>query len=332
MNQKFGESWAVKPDAKRNSTYVGLTIALPDHDFRSVEWEKYYRDCRESLDAVARQHGLKIIHSVIELSQPYTSVEHRVTLGGVLWGTLPLQVMRALRPSRAYRVLRHLESAVRNDWPVELLLRTLVESQRLHVQDRHAKRLPDPIPSQLLMRAITEGCWQGLISPKDNPWAYINTVTQRISARYYETKQELTSVVDASTCDSAEAGTEIIIADLKKPLQSVGISNDAIAVLQAKGQTQRSSQEQAYLADRPANWSHARLAKARRELRTRRKDIRSAVMAASRLKPRSSRALVYKERVPEWGGRWTYAHSFQGEELELMNQIMKQERKNLYKR
>jgi hypothetical protein len=336
VRHKFLESWSVKPDAKRNSTYVGLKISLSEdgQDFRHINWENYYRDCHKSLQAAARKHGLEIIVWTVEMDESYTSVSHLVTLRGILYGALPLQIMRALRPCRAYRFLGFLESAVRKDWRVQLFLNRLVESEKLHRCDYHGDPLADPIPLQLLMRAITEAPWQCLISPADKPWAYINTATQRISERHYQTGEKPYRGIDPDKRDATETGDGLHIADTPRMLQDVGVGGDAIAVLKAKAEGRRSLDIQSHLADSAGNSISARKAKARRELRTKANTMYAAAMAASTWRPRSSSDPVYRERLPDgkpWGGLWTFAHTLQGEDLELMRQIVDDERKNLYR-
>ena len=61
--------------------------------------------------------------------------------------------------------------------------------------------------------------------------------------------------------------------------------------------------------------------------------MRAAMIGTSTWKPTSSKAMVYRERVPDgelWQGRWTYSHKYLGEELELLRLVMWEERKNLF--
>jgi hypothetical protein len=58
-------------------------------------------------------------------------------------------------------------------------------------------------------------------------------------------------------------------------------------------------------------------------------------VAASTWKPGLSTSTVYRERMPDgelWQGLWTYAPRYQGEELELLRLVMREERKNLFKK
>ena len=62
--------------------------------------------------------------------------------------------------------------------------------------------------------------------------------------------------------------------------------------------------------------------------------MREVAMAASTWKSGSSKAMVYRERVPDgklWGGSWTYAHKFQGRDVDILQAVMCHERRNLYK-
>lgn len=337
MLHEFEYSFSIALDLKRNSTRLELKIPLSEdtRDFRHINWRKYTRDCGKSLHAVAEKHGLEIIVWAIELDESYTSISHRVTVRGVLYGTLPLQIVRALRPSRAYRELGFLHRALRNDWPVRRFVNAAVDSEKLHRYDLKGKRLDGPISSQLLMRAINETHWQLMLSPGDKPWAYINSATRRIYARDYQTEEKWNSGEGAVERDSTESGDELRFADLPKLLQASGFRNDAIAVLNAKAEGRKWSEIQAYLTDGVSTpISSRQVNAASRRFRRAAQKLRLAAIALSTWKPRSSGHSVYRERLPDgalWSGLWTYAHRYQGEHLELMRLVMNHERKNLYK-
>ena len=251
MNDDFVERFLIRPDRLRNSTHLGLTIPLSGgvQDFRHINWQKYRRDCHESLHGVARKHGLEILVWSFDFDELYTSVSHEVTVRGLLPGTLPLQLIRALRPCPAYRLLGFFERAIRNDWRVDLALSSAIESENLRRFDRAGKPLTEMIPVQLLMRAITETHWQRLISPADNPWAYINTATQRIFKRHYQNTERGTRDGPLVERDSTESGDELRIADSSELFQAGGFDIDAITVLKAKAQGRSWLDLQSHLTD-----------------------------------------------------------------------------------
>ncbi len=264
-----------------------------------------------------------------------------VDVRGVFLGTGPLQVVRALRPCRDYRRLAFLARAVRNDWRAQSAFRDAVETKKLCRFDRHGVRLEEPLPSQLLMRAITETNWRSLISPSDKPWAYVNTATKLIYRKWYRVKPDLhvhASVDDGDLehyDDSKDSGDELYVDDIPKALHAAGFSNDAITVLNAKAE-RRLSELQSNLTDAAGKPLSALQVEAlRRKVRREAKKIRAKMVAASTWKPGSSSGTVYRERLPDgelWQGLWTYAHKYQGEELELLLLVMREERKNLFKK
>jgi hypothetical protein len=324
MNNDFVESYLIRPDRIRNSTHLGLTIRLSGgvQDFRHINWQKYHLDCRESLHGVARQHGLEILVWSVDFDELYTLVSHQVSVRGVLPGTLPLQLIRALRPCPAYRMLGFFERAVRKDWRVGSALSSAIESENLRRFDRAGKPLTEMVPGQLLMRAITETHWLRLISPADNPWAYINTATQRIFKRHYQNTERGTRNEPLVERDSSESGDELRIADSSELLRAGGFDIDAITVLKAKAQGRTWVDLQSHLTDgagRPISAEKVRAVS--RQFRRLAPTLRPSALTRSTWMPRSSSNSVYKERVPDgelWKGSWTYAHKYQGEELEQL--------------
>jgi hypothetical protein len=341
MKQEFEYRFRIKLDSKTNLTHVGLEIPLSEgvRPFRQTDLDRYGRDCSTALRAVATQQGLEIIVWVVDIDESCTFISHQVTVRGVLFGARPLHIVRALRPSSAYRTLAFLARAVRNDWRAQSALRAAVEKQKLCRFDSHGERLEEPLPSQLLMRVITETNWGSLISPSDKPWAYVSAATKHIYERKYRANQDPN--VDASMddgdlgCDdnSRDRGDELYVDDIPKALHAAGFSNNAITVLNAKAQG-RLSELQSHLTDAAGKpLSALQVENLRRQVRRGAENIRAAIVAASTWKPRSSRSTVFRERVPDgelWQGLWTYAHKYQGEELELLRLVMCEERKNIF--
>ncbi len=71
-------------------------------------------------------------------------------------------------------------------------------------------------------------------------------------------------------------------------------------------------------------WDVRRVEAARGRLRRRKDKLRAAGVASSKWKPRQTDGNVYRERLPDgalWNGLSTYAHRFQGEELEILNEV-----------
>jgi hypothetical protein len=256
MKEEFEYRFRIKLDSKANLTHVELEIPRSEgaRRFRQTDLDRYCRDCGSALQAVATQQGLEIIAWTVNIAESCTSISHRVTVRGILSGKRPLHIVRALRPSSAYQTLAFLARAVRNDWRTESVLREAVETQNLCRFDRHGVRLEEPLPLQLLMRAITETNWRSLISPSDRPWAYINTATKLIYGQHYQANQDPN--VDPSVDDGdleryddvKDSGDELYVDDIPKALHAAGFSNDTITVLNAKAQG-RLSELQASLTD-----------------------------------------------------------------------------------
>ena len=341
MNQDFDCSWAIKLDSKHDQTLMGLNVAIPGgiQDFENIDWKRYFEDCRASLRAVASKHGLEIIVWSIDFDEQYTSVSHLVAVRGVLFGALPLQLVRAIRPTGDYRMLGFLARAIRKDWRLDLS--KVVESQKLCRYERRGTRLEDAVASQLLMSALNETRWHRLIRPSAKPWAYINTATKRIYERHYQDKKNrndctLTDAGDRErSYDSTDSGDELHIPDIPKTLRAAGFANDAIKVMKAKAEGRRLSGLQSHLTDCAGKPMSAREVEALRgKLRRGAKKMLEVAMGASAWKSRSSSSTVYRERLPDgefWQGLWTYAHKFQGMDVDILQAVMSHERRNLYK-
>jgi hypothetical protein len=336
MDHEFEYGFGIKPNVKRNHTYIWLKIPLSTEtqDFQHLDWESYCRACRASLHAVATQHGLEIIESSVDFDESCTCIYHSVAVRGVLFGVVPLHIVRALRPSSAYRTLAFLARAVRKDWRTGSTFLKAIEAQKLCRYDRHGKELPESIASQLLIRAITETHWQSLIGPSDKPWAYINTATRRIYRRHYQTEEDCNGGTPADErYDATDSGDELHIADVPKTLRAAGLTNDAITVLNAKAQGRRSELRSNLMDCAGKPMSPRQVEALRGKIRRGAKRLRAAAIAASTWRPRLSSAMVYRERVPDgelWQGLWTYSHKYQGEELELLRLVMFEERENLF--
>jgi hypothetical protein len=216
---------------------------------------------------------------------------------------------------------------------VEPILKAEVKLQQLQRYDRNGKRLEEPIPEQLLARALTETNWRLLTSPSDSPWAYINTATQRIYKRHYQATDESES--DGNEYDKKlsheriETGDELQIEDLPGMWRAAGVTEDLIRVLQARAEGVKWRELPEYLTDRTGElFDRRRVEAIRGKLRTLKSRLRAAGLAASQWKPRSTDGTAYRERVPDgvsWRGRWTYAHRYQGEELEVLGDLARQE-------
>ena len=275
----------------------------------------------------------------VDLDHERASIFHHILARGWLQGTVPLSLARALRPPPGYWHLDFLERGLRRGWHVEPILKAEVKLQQLQRYDRNGKRLEEPIPEQLLARALTETNWRLLISPTDSPWAYINTATQRIYERQYQTTD--TSESGGNEYDRklsyerVETGDELQIEDLPGLWRAAGLTEDLIRVLQARAEGLKWRELPEYLRDRTgAPFDRRRVEAARGKLRRLKSRLRAAGLAASQWKPRSTHATVYRERVPDgvpWGGRWTYAHRYQGEELEVLGDLARQERIKLFR-
>jgi hypothetical protein len=335
MEEEYQYATIIKPYAKFSRTYVGLDISAAEvfRNIKQFDWPSYVRACRERLHRVAAQSSIEIVVWSVDLDHERASIFHHILARGWLQGTLPLSLARALRPPPGYWHLDFLERGLRRGWHVEPILKAEVKLQQLQRYDRNGKRLEEPIPEQLLARALTETNWRLLISPSDSPWAYINTATQRIYERQYQTTD--TSESDGNEYDRklsyerVETGDELQIEDLPGLWRAAGVTEDLIRVLLARAEGVKWRELPEYLTERTGElFDQRRVEAIRGKLRTLKRRLRAAGMAASQWKPRSADGTVYRERVPDggpWFGRWTYAHKYSGEELEVLGDLARQE-------
>ena len=341
MQEEYQYATIIKPYANFSRTYIGLDISAAEV-FRNIEqfdWPNYMRSCSERLHRVAAQSSIEIVVWSVDLDHERASIFHHILARGWLQGTLPLSLARALRPPPGYWHLDFLARGLQRGWRVEPILKAAVELQQLQRYDRGGKRLEEPIPEQLLARALTETHWRLLISPKDAPWAYINTATQRIYKQHYQATDEPESggneVDQKLSYEGITTGDELQIEDLPGVWQAAGVTEDLIRVLQARAEGLKWRELPEYLTERTGElFDRKRVEATRGKLRTSKSRLRAAGLAASKWKPRSTDGTVYRERVPDggpWGGRWTYAHRYGGEELEILADLACQERIKLFR-
>jgi hypothetical protein len=120
-------------------------------------------------------------------------------------------------------------------------------------------------------------------------------------------------------------GDELHIEDFPGVCRVAGLTDDLVEVLLARAAGKKWSELPESLTNQTGELVDARMVEARRAKLSRwRGRLRAAGFAASRWKPPSASRTVYRERVPDgvpWGGRWTYAHRYQGEELEIVGHL-----------
>ena len=315
--------------ADRTSVRLEIPAARVFSHLRAFNFPNYSRACRESLYRVASQESIEILVWSIDWDWERQIVVHSVYARGLLYGTLPLRITRALGPPPGYWQLDFLERAIRKGWPVEPFLRTQAESQRLKRHDRYGKSLAEHIPEQLLARALTETNWPLLISPSDSPWAYMNRATRRIYGRKYKEisifKHHGNTHDQKLEYEQIAAGDELHIEDFQDVCRAAGLSEDLSAVLLARAQGKKWRELPKYLSNQTGELVDARMVEAGRgKLRRLQHDLRVTAFATSGWKPQSASGTVYRERVPDgapWGGLWTYAHKYQGEELEILGDL-----------
>jgi hypothetical protein len=348
MQQEFEQRVALRCDPRADRFQVDVEIR-GDGIFRDLQpsaEDRYLQTCKERLDRFAAQQSLEVVWSG-HFDHQYTTIRHHLDVRGVLRLNLLSRLTRVLRPSMGYRALEFLQRGVAKGWRIEPFLRAAVESQRLQRFDLKGKRLEDPLPTQLLLRTLVETNWQPLFGPADNPWAYINTVTQRIYQRQYQDPQDgkgaRKTYKDDQEADRAdqrrsyalvEAGHELAVEDVPGVLRANGFTEDMIAVALARFDGRAWREIGPYLTIQSGTlWPSRRVEAARGGLR-RAKTLRNRRLANSVWRPRSTSAMVYRERVPDgrpWGGLWNYAHRYQGGELDVLRDIQTQERLELFK-
>jgi len=342
--------WAIRWDRKLDRTLVSLRISAPSAIVNSKElrWENYVEGCRQSLYRLAAQESTEILVWSIDLDWEHELIliTHHVYTRGLLPGTLPIRIARTLQPPRGYLTLEFLARALEKGWPVERSLRYHVESNRLQRYDSRGRRLKDPIPEQLLARAVSDPGWRRLISPIDKPWAFINAITKRIFEREYADRNRSTALQqkyapassqerNGEQSDGQPTGDELVVEDILGILPAAGCTPDSISVLtgRARGKKWRDLSE--YLTGETGTpWDRRRVEAARASLGRQKGELRAAALASSQWKPRPNSGTVYRERLPDgssWNGLWTYSHVYQGEELEVLRDVMAKERMKLFR-
>ncbi len=342
MQDEFQYRAKIRPDPKTDRTNVSLEISARAvfRNWKDFDWPNYVRACRQSLHRVAAQDSMEILAWSIDLDFDRKSVFHHVRVRGLLRETRPLRIIRALRPPPGYWDLDFMTRCVERGGRMERLLKAQVEWQRLQRHDRTGKRLEDPIPQQLLARALTETNWRLLLSPSDSPWAYINTATQRMYKRQYQATDESDNDGDEidqkPSCARIATGDELELEDTPALWRAAGLTEDSVRVLRAKVAGKKWNELPEYLTKQTgASFDARRVEAARGELRRRKSKLRAAVLAASRWRPPSTSHTVYRERVPDgarWSGLWTYAHRYHGEELEVLGDLARHERSKLFRK
>jgi hypothetical protein len=344
MEKEFQYKSSIKLDCNADRTYIRLEIHAAGVFSKAKESYRlnYLRTCSQHLHRVAAQKSIQILVWSVELNPEHESIVHHITVRGVLYGTLPLPIARALRPPPGYWKIDLLARGLQKGWRVERILKASVEYQRLQRHDRNGRRLEEPLPAQLLMRAIQETDWRGLIGPCDKPWAYINTATQRIYARHYQEtdeadRQEANSTLPQNQIDSGiqATGDDLVVENIRNVFRAAGCTKDMVDVLTAKEAEGKKWYElPEYLTRQTgALWDMRRVEAARGGLRRRKDKLRAAGVASSKWKPRQTDKSVYRERLPDgalWNGLSTYAHRFQGEELEILNEVLLHEWMKLF--
>ena len=345
MQQEFEQRVALRCDPRADRFQMDVEIR-GDGIFRDLQpsaEDRYLQVCKERLDRFAAQQSLEVVWSG-HFDHQDTTIRHHLGVRGIIRLNLSSRLTRVLRPSSGYRALEFLQRGVAKGWRIEPILRAAVESQRLKRFDLEGKRLEDPLPTQLLLRALEETNWQKLFGPSDNPWAYINTATQRIYQRHYEDphdcKGDRKTHKDDRKADRrrsyalVEAGDELAVEDAPGVLRANGFTEDMIAVALARVDGKAWREIGPYLTIQSGtSWPSRRVEAARGALR-RAKTLRNRRLANSVWRPRSTSAMVYRERVPDgrpWRGLWNYAHRYQGEQLEVLQDIQIQERLKLFK-
>ena len=334
--------WAIRPDLKACLTHVSVEISAPAvfRNWKRFDWPKYVRGCRESLHRVSAAESIDLVISSTDLDFERELITHQICVRGILPGMLSLRIIRALRPPPGYSTLDFLKRALERGWRMEQILKACVESQRLKRHGRDGKLLEDPLPAQLLARAVMGTNWSLRISPLDSPWAYINRATHRIFNREYPATHE--SGWNGNDFDQKlfwkgmESGDELHLEDTSSVCRAAGLTEDLIAVLraQAEGLTWRQMPE--YLTDQTGIlFDRRRVEAVRGNLRRRKNKLRSAGLAASQWKPSSTSGTVFRERLPDgklWNGRWTFAHRYHGEELEILGDVIRQGLSKLFRK
>ena len=342
MRNEFGFKW----DRKAGCTHVYVRFSAPV--FRnpsSGEWEKYAAECRKSLHQVAARESVEILAWSIDVDrdEELARITHHVDARGLLQGLTPLRIARALSPARGYATLDTLAQALKKGLPIHLQLKRAAESNCIRF--RNGRPLPEHIPAPLLALALAEPAWRRLVSPMDNPWAYINTTTRLIYQNKYAEGNAYSSAKEVACglspqqertgTDAVPAGDELGVENIFDTLRNSGCSTDAVIVEMARSHGRKRNELPAYLTELTGtSWDDRRVEAGRGSFRRKSGKLRASALAGSRWVPRPNGGSVYRERLPDgaaWNGRWTYSHSLQGKSLETYREVMANERKKLFR-
>jgi hypothetical protein len=163
---------------------------------------------------------------------------------------------------------------------------------------------------QLLALALAEPGWRGLVSPADNPWAYINTATRRIYERNYAEAGSPNPPKDVDRrpapinkpVRNVGAGDKLTIENLRDVVVNSGCTADGVCVMAARQIGRKWKELPEYLAGLTGTkWDGPRVEAARALIGRKKDELRASVWAGSQWKARSSEAAIYRERVP--GGK-----------------------------
>lgn len=337
MNQEFTYRTQIRVDWKANRTYVSLEISakrvVPNLNQRL--WTRYLQMYRQSLHDVAARESMEILVWSVDLDFESETITHHVALSEARWGLSPVRIARALRPPQGYWMLDFLAKGLENGCPLKRQMLRAVEDQRLQRYDHQGRRLPAPLPVHLLAQALMETGWRLLISPGDKPYAYVNTATRRIYRRYYqETNESESERYDRTRSKKIDqriepTGDDLALDDILEAFQVAGCTDDEIAFCQAtaEGKTLRELPEH-LTRQTDTLWDERRVEAARGRLRRRRHKLRAAALSRSRWTSPRNNGPVYRERVPdgaEWQGLWTYTFTYEGDDLEILNDMIRQQ-------
>jgi len=311
-----------------------------------VEWDRYRAECGESLGRVAAEQSIEIQgwSTDLALEDGLSRITHHVHACGELTGEIPNLLQWSLAPARDYETLDILARALESGVLRDRHLKRAAEANCLRY-DRKGKLLPDPIPAQLLALALAEQGWRRLVSPGDNPWAYLNTATRRIYQRGYldgngpthpqKVPAGLSPQPKRSRTDPVPAGDELVVENIFDIIQNAGCSPDATTVAMARLEGKTWSELPEHLTTLTgANWDRRRVEAARGSFRRKKGKLRAAALAGSCWKPGPNSGFVHRQRLRDgaaWNGLWTYAHTLQGDDLEIYREVMANERKKLFR-
>lgn len=342
--QEFGLIGATQWNPTTGYTYIGVAVSVPRiFSNPSAGWDRYLGECGESLKCVAAQESVQIHtwSTALSFEDGLTRITHHVHAVGEVTGATPNLLQWALAPTRDYQLLDLLSRAQKEGVLVGAHLKRAAEANCLRY-DRAGKRLPGFVPAQLLALALAEPGWRGLVSPGDNPWAYLNKATRRIYARSYEEtgsanpleEEGLSPFQIDKRSQSIGAGDELFIENLRDVVLNSGCSADAASVMAARKIGKKWKDLPKYLTGLTGTeWDWPRVEAARASIRRKKGELRVSALAGSQWKARSSNAAIYRERVPGgalWEGSWTYSHSLQGANVDITREVIDAERKQLF--